>query len=265
MLEDGFSHLQNVKSSNSQENSSQLSGGGQIGVSNVFAFLGISIKGDKASSLKSGATNEIQQEKIHTPNSLFNKMRDSLTQKGVVITSNFLTCKPGQFVELDLSLTKNPIIDSLESSLSLMKLISNISGASNSSKNNKTNKMPINEISSFLLQMKTEGSLDLIGNNIGEEKFKAVLTIDRAYLNDPSLSDIADGEFKVLGKVIKVIPKNGEINLLRKTSLGKIQPDLFNQMFSGFSELESHGIKNMDLSPEVKAPVIQIIPIAIFA
>jgi hypothetical protein len=115
-------------------------------------------------------------------------------------------------------------------------------------------------------QLKSEGSLDLVGEHVGKENFKAVLTIDRDYLNDPSLSDIADGEFSVFGKVIKVLQHDSEdsINLLRKTSLSKVGEVLLTQMFSGFQNLDAHGLKNADFTREVKPPVIQVVPIAIF-
>ena len=106
----------------------------------------------------------------------------------------------------------------------------------------------------------------MIGEHTGEEKFNSVLTIDGDYLNDPSLSDLADGEFSVFGKVIRVLDSESDdkINLLRKTSLSKINDRLLNEMFSGFENLENDGLKNADFMKEVEPPVIQVIPISIF-
>jgi hypothetical protein len=115
-------------------------------------------------------------------------------------------------------------------------------------------------------QMKEEGSLDIISDSVGSENIKAVLTIDRDYLNDPSLSDIADGEFYVFGKLIRSIKDESDsINLLRKTSLSKINDDMLTLMFSGFENLSQHGIKNASFVKEIKGPAIQVLPIAIFA
>lgn len=80
-IEDGFSQLTTVQTS-SEKNS--LSGGettAEIGSSNVFALLGVKLKG----SLKgenSSKDNEISsQEKVHTPSSLFQKLREYLNEK----------------------------------------------------------------------------------------------------------------------------------------------------------------------------------------
>lgn len=58
---------------------------------------------------------------------------------------------------------------------------------------------------------------------------------------------------------------NEHINLLRKTSLSKVSDELLTQMFSGFQNLDEHGLKNTDFVKEIRPPVIQVIPIAIFA
>lgn len=94
-----------------------------------------------------------------------------------------------------------------------------------------------------------------------------VLTLDKAFIGDVSLSDIADGHFSVLGKITRVISKgtNDSVNLLRKTSLSKLDPKLLDDMFAGFAQTEEYGIKNQNIKTTIKPLVIQLIPIAIFA
>lgn len=134
---------------------------------------------------------------------------------------------------------------------------------------NRNNKRILEQFQSLVTQLQSDGNLDLIGEHVGlgNESFKAVLTIDNSYLNDPSLNDLADGEFTVFGKVIKVLPDDSSesINLLRKTSLSKVNNVLLNEMFSGFENLDVHGLKDADFTKDIKPPVIQVIPISIFA
>jgi len=216
---------------------------------------------------------ESSKEKIHTPSSLFARMREYLLQNKLIITQDFLNAQPGEFVELKLSLKKSPIIDAFETMLSVMRMATVFDDAPQSGKkghnNNQNqangNKKILVQIEAMLDQLKAEGSIDLIGTYNNEE-FKVVSTIDRDYLGDPSLADIADGEFSVLGKITRVISSDSdeEVNLLRKTTLSKFNTALLEQMFSGFSNMEENGLKKIEITTELKGPVIQIIPIAIF-
>ncbi len=271
MIEGGFNQIETIKSKEQEGKSSSLTGNAEIGVKNVFAFLGVSLKASGSKNQTDNQETEITKEKIHTPNSLFAKMRESLINDGLVSTENHLNAKPGDFVEFKITLRKNPIIDALEAFESLMNMVLIFSepeqgqNKTQAKREKESNKNIQKQISMMLEQLKSEGSVDLIGENT-DPNFKVVLTIGREYLGDPSLSEIVDGEFSVLGKVTKVISNESDdtINLLRKTSLGKLQDSLLNQMFSGFENMAEHGIKEMNIDKEISGPAIQIIPIGIF-
>lgn len=200
-------------------------------------------------------------------------MREYLHHEKLIKTSDFLNSLPGDFVEMKLSLKKNPLIDTLDGFSSLMKMAI-LFQENNNTPVNKNQQKPIKnnnqkileQLDSLSNQLKVEGSLDLIGTLTENENLKVVLTLDRAFIGDPSLSDIADGHFSVLGKITRVIKdeEDESVNLLRKTSLSKLNKNLLDQMFSGFAQLEEHGIKNQNLETEIQPPVIQLIPIAIF-
>jgi len=102
---------------------------------------------------------------------------------------------------------------------------------------------------------------------VAEKETKVVLTLDRAFLSDPSLSDLMDGEYTVLGKVSKVIPSDTDdkINLLRKTSLGKLRGPVLEQMKAVFSGPGVEGFNIPEIVTEIEGPAIQVIPIAVFA
>jgi hypothetical protein len=241
----------------------------------VFAFLKFGFSGDNTTEKSNLSNEEISKEKIHTPNSLFSKLRSYLHENKSITTNNFLTAKPGDFVEIKLSLRKNPLIDTLDSFSSLMKMAilfddNNATQQNKGQQKHNQSKNPnqkiLDQLDSLSNQLKAEGSLDLIGTSTDSEEFKVVLTLDRAFLGDLSLSDIADGHFSVLGKITRVIQKesNESVNLLRKTSLSKLNRTLLDQMFSGFSQLDEHGIQNQEIETDIHPPVIQLIPIAIF-
>lgn len=272
IVEDGFSSIQSIKSNDSSEIQREGKVKAEVGLTNVFTFLGVTMGGEAGNKKTLGASQEREFQKVHTPNSLFAKMRSVLLKKGLVRSKEFMKSTTGDFLEFKATLHKNPIIDSFEG---LMAISRPFIGHENDkplgkqpkpAQQNSTKKI-MDQFDALIKQLKTEGSIDLIGEHVGEEEFKSVLTIDRDYLNDPSLSDIADGEFTIFGKVIRVLDENsnGVIDLLRKNSLGRLNDKFLNQFFLEFQNIGEYGLKNLDFSMEVKPPVIQVIPIAIFA
>ncbi len=96
---------------------------------------------------------------------------------------------------------------------------------------------------------------------------KAVITLDMEYLNDPTMADLVDGQFQVVGKVIRVINDSSEsVSLLRKAAVGAMNEQVLVPIFQQFGV--ALAAANIDLPPiewRVSGPVIQVIPIAIFA
>ncbi|MBF9140543.1 DUF6414 family protein [Hymenobacter properus] len=270
MLEDGFSHFQTLKTVSSTSIETALKSQGEVGLNNVFAFLGIKMSGEAGKNNKDGNEVASETKKIHTPNSLFGKLISLLEEKNLCKKENILQSNTGDFILFKATLRKNPAIDALESHLALFKLIQEFQENNHSNKTNKSKEQSdsklINQFEILVKQLKLEGSLDLVGDNKGKEEFKVVLTIDRDYLNDPSLSDIVDGDFYVLGKTIRVITSaDEEINLLRKTSLGNFSPPMLEKFFSGFRNLAQHGLKDVEINTTIAGPVLQVIPISIYA
>lgn len=275
IIEDGFSQVETIKTGRSKSDSQKQSFKGEVGLSNVFALLKVNFSGDKTNQANETDQQHSSKEKIHTPNSLFSKLRNYLHEKESIITNNFLNGKPGDFVEMQLSLRKNPLIDILDSLSSLMNMWRLLDennagqlskGYQKHSQSKNQNQKILEQLDSLSNQLKTEGSIDLIGTSTNGENFKVVLTLDRAFLTDLSLSDIADGHFSVLGKITRVIQQqdNETVNLLRKTSLSKINRNLLENAFSGFSQLNEYGFQYQDIELEIHPPVIQLIPVAIF-
>jgi len=122
------------------------------------------------------------------------------------------------------------------------------------------------QMESFLTGLKAGDSIDLTASNL-ESGYNAVLTLESKYLNDPLMSDLVDGTFHVVGKVIRSVNKNeGSVNLIRKTVLSKMPLPILAEAFKKLSELTYiHGFALPELIWEIKGPVVQVLPIAIFA
>ena len=95
---------------------------------------------------------------------------------------------------------------------------------------------------------------------------RCVITLEKQYLNDPSMSDLVDGEFKVVGKVIRVIEADeGAISLNRKTALGRLPESTLNGLKLIFKQTHFQNYALPEFEWEIPGPVIQVLPIAIFA
>jgi len=130
----------------------------------------------------------------------------------------------------------------------------------------KDNVRILKQMGTFREKLVEGESIDVVAQGI-PGGYQAVVTLETGYLNDPTLADLADGTFTVVGKVTKLVPAgNSGISLLRRSSLTVMPPGIFEQMMESLAELsaqESFNLPSPDL--EVPGPAMQVIPMAIFA
>lgn len=281
IIEDGFSQLTTIKTSTSEAKSHKTDAGASIGMSNVFALLGVSFKGEKEVEAGTEAQIETSREKVHTPTSLFSKLRSLLKQRHLLKEmpteeGSIEDLKSGQFMEFQAVLRKNPLVDAIESFRQLMEiavLFTDKQGGPPKRKQGKSgrqrdpNELIMRQMDGMLKALTESNSIELVAEILGNSATKAVLSAELDYFNDRSASEIIDGEFRVLGKIVRVVkPGSGEtINLLRKTSFGRFQRKIFDELANAFVGAEEVGIKFPELTTEIEGPALQVIPIAIFA
>jgi len=280
VIENGFSRMSTIKTSTTEAETSKSDLGASIGVSNVFALLGVSFKGERGTEKDTEAETEVSKEKVHTPTSLFSKLRQQLRQKRL-LTEIWDDCSindlmSGQFVEFRAILRKNPLIDTMEALVEIMNMASLFSAKEIGPTKRKhmkeghrqdPNQLIIQQMRGVLDALTGSNSMELIGEILGSSSIKAVLSTELGYFNDRSVSEIIDGEFRVLGKVVRVVtPESGEvINLLRKTTFSRLPRKIFDEMADGLTEAKEVGITFPEFVTEIEGPAVQVIPIAIFA
>ena len=110
MLEDGFSQLSTIRTSATDTEAQRSGYGGSIGASNVFALFGISFKGDRSKEKGTQDQQEATVEKVHTPASLFSKLRSLLDTRSLIDRVDSLEdieqLSSGSFVEFRAILRK---------------------------------------------------------------------------------------------------------------------------------------------------------------
>lgn len=271
-LEGGFSNFTTVQTTSSGETTAELSGGAQLGISNVFAFLGMQLGGRGSRQTGQKLSESTMENIVVTPVSLFARLRKELQDRKLVRSvSNSLNLselQPSDFVEFEATLRRHQLIVQLSAFAELMPLMGAFEGSSSSKSarqrgQSKSTATPtLKQVNSLLNALTSGESRDLV-SKVGETN--VVITTEQQYFNDPTMNDIIDGTFHVFGKATRVIPKGDDatISLLRKTPLGQFKA-ILPVIAEAASHFESLG-PSEDPTTEIQGPAIQVMPIAIFS
>ena len=274
MLQGGISTVTAVTKTDSSSKTDQDRMSAGFGLSEAFStLLKIDLSGNKSRSNTTEEGGTSSEERVHTPASLLYQLRGVLVEKNYL--KELLPDKPpipGDFIEFEGTLKRNPIIETLDSLVSMMEIAKMFEESpQQKGKNSRNNQVSEYEkmkkqMSSLLESLKAGDTVDLTANNLKTEH-TAVVTVETSFLNNPMMSDLVDGQFKVIGKVVRsVTDKSQNINLLRKTAWSKMPPQLLSQLFNSLELLNSEqGFGIPKLEWEVEGPAIQILPIAIYA
>jgi hypothetical protein len=283
MMEGGLVQLESVRTTQNEQAERASRFSGDLGLKDAFAFIGVKFGGERSSSSQAGSSQESTMEKVHTPNSLFARVRSTLYDKELVRWAEIARAEPGDFVEFSAVLQKNPLVDALEGikavgELALLFEEPQYQGGNRNQKRANTSNPPkqnqvaagnssqnvLQQMSSLLEKVRDQGGLDLIGR-AEDGELQMVITLDRTFLGNSSFSELVDGEYTVLGKVTKVISGDSteSINLLRKTSLGRLQGEVIEKLTSAFGETQQQGLNLPPVVTEIRGPAMQIMPISI--
>jgi hypothetical protein len=278
MMERGFSQLETITSRQAGEEAAERGVSGGIGFANVFGLLNVSLGGARSRREQSESSEEVSAQRVHTPNSLFARMRERLFEEELVKTSLAEEqLSAGGFVEANMRLEKNPLVEALETLLAMMQMGAIFedrpSGVGAGQKKGVRRQQPrsetdrnIEQMTDLINQLNTGDVVDLLATPTDLSVPYVVLTLDMAYATDPSLSDLIDGEYRVMGKVTRFIPAGSDetLNLLRKTTLGRLHPSVLDQLKQPFAEMQE-GVVLPVIRTVLEPPVVQILPIAVFA
>lgn len=274
MLQGGISTVTRVSESNRTQSSLERDIGASFGLSNAFASLlkiDLSATRRQRGAEDSGHTSE--EERVHTPASLFFALRRLLAEKQLLVADGGEAPTPGAFLQFSASLSRNPVIEVFDALHQLMRMAALFSqpqqpqvGKHQNPSKAPAQKSQLEQIEEFRESLRTGETMDLTTGPL-RSGHRAVVTLEAQYLNDPSMGDVVDGTFTVVGKVTRVLASGeGAISLIRKTALGRLPSSVLDGTFSGLNALSSqHGFAFPKVEWEITAPVIQILPVAIYA
>lgn len=261
-IEDGFTEVKNVQTSKNKNREDGIEA--NVGTNNLFAFLNVGIRGNHKGNSSNGET--VVEERTHTPVSLFQQLKGQLDNEKLINRDITKLCI-GDFVEVQGILKNNPVIEmlsGLKEFIDLANLFTDNKPKSNQVKKDKfmADNRFNSQVDALIKGLQADGKKDII---CVADKMSIVLPTDENYFLNNNMSEVTDGNYKILGKVIQISMEDGEISLLRNTVFSKLQLDKmkeFKDLFSDPSLNQFFG--DGGIKTGISAPVIMIIPIAIY-
>lgn len=295
-VERGFSIVEKITMRNTQSRNSEqnfgVNGGTDFGIPNLFNVIKIALNG--SANWKQGGENgeERASERYHTYGSLLQRLRTTLIENGLVrefdgSAESWDTIEPHDFIEIRGKFQLNPLTESfgtIERMLGFMELFAQMQNPSSKSKGSKPTLVstqpvtpnPFDKIT--ITQMKQihdfiKGMLDQLEKKdirttvihlSNSSTHKAVAYIFTEYLRDVSMTELQYKEYKLLGKVVdKLTNANDGVDLLQGTALSGFDEATISNLVGGLNQ-PANGINLPKIETKIKAPVLQLIPIAIY-
>lgn len=207
-----------------------------------------------------------QESKVQTVVSMFHNLKQYLNQNGFIEKNN-KEFKNGDFIELQGEFSINPLIDLLNTFSNFFEMSRVINKAANTSKakNKRTEALKDVQIESqikgLIKVFETDEKIDVICHS-GDKTF--IIPSKKEFFTDGKGDVIRTGNFRMLGKIVKICSEKENISLLRDTKIGKIKSSILDAAIESFNDPE---IKNVvDFEPVVTNydNAILVYPIAIY-
>ena len=282
ILEGGIATVTRLTSTDESSNQESRALGGSFGLAEAFSsLLKISVDANRSEGASAGSTATRAEERIHTPASLFHKLRARLREREELISvASDYRPEPGHIIEFSSSLHRNPLLQTLDAFDGIMEVLLAFSdpeppnrkkggkqrhqqGGNDDQPTRAELKRLRDQVSTFANGVRAGDTVDIVSSEIGNG-FGAVVTLHQEYLNEPTMADLVDGRFTVVGKVVRVVPRDsGAINLLRKSALSAMSHTTLGPVLAAMEEIEGFDFPKLEM--EISGPVIQIIPIAVYA
>jgi hypothetical protein len=239
----------------------------------ISSLLKIDLSGKRDRKTSDESTTTQTQDRIHTPVSLFITLRSILHEKKYLkdITDDAtLATKvmPGDLVEFSTVLKRNPLLETLESFIEMVDMFSSFAGkGQQKGKGKQKNEMAEmkKQMASLIKSLQAGDTADLTTPPLSSGH-RAVISLETQNLNDPTMSDLVDGTFRVVGKVTRSTTATDEaISLNRKSAINRLPVEVLEQFKAAFQSPELASMSFPELEWEIPGPAIQVLPIAIFA
>jgi hypothetical protein len=284
-VEDGFSLVERVTSGQTRADASERSGSAEFGAPGVLNFFKLGFSGRLGKSTNMGTSDTTEADITHTYGSLLHRLRRYLLDEGLVRTPGS-GVEAGTFVEFTGVVRPNPFTSSFRQ---LQRMLSFVTVAAEmavkatppqpSAKPGRGGQPPrranpelaqAKAISDFIEQLTSdverEGTSTVLVESQSSE-YRAVVTLYEDFLRDRSMAELLNREFRVLGKTARVLPEGSpeSVDLIALSGIAGLPPELLGQLTGVMREISASGAAQLaDPVTEIKPPVVEIVPIAIY-
>ncbi|MEM6506117.1 MAG: hypothetical protein AAF711_11790 [Planctomycetota bacterium] len=274
MREGGLSHVTQVASASEASRKDEKAYSSQFGLGKALSsLLSVGVSSERTGQESLGSNEQRSEQRIHTPASLLYRLREQLLADGQLKQlGDESDAGVHELVEFTAELSRNPIIETLDSLASLMDfavLFDDPKPLAGKGKGNRVqksqNQQQVEQIKGFSEKLRAGDTVDVIADSVKLDS-KALITLEIEFLNDPTMSDLVDGNFTVIGKVIRKVGQDDSISLLRKSALSMMPQKMLDQMLLLFNNLgATEGFKVPAVTQDLQGPAFQVLPVAIFA
>ncbi|MGC1120408.1 MAG: hypothetical protein WBA22_04875 [Candidatus Methanofastidiosia archaeon] len=275
-IDEGFSVAEKTTTRSFGSSTMELSGGTEFGIQNVLNLFKINLRGSAARDQQSGKKREVIR--YHTYGSLLNHLRISLTEskliKKIVDEKSWKDISASDFIEARGEFIPNPLIASLQTINRLFGLffsnVGLITGGMPSQQKMEMKKQveefkAIREIFDSIIKDIRHESIQTYVVKLTElTEHRIVVSLFPEYLRDRTGTELPYGEFKLLGKVAKKLDKGNSINLLQGSALSGLGEEVLSPFLDVLKQVGKEGLRFPEVTTEVEAPAMQIIPIAVY-
>jgi hypothetical protein len=264
----GFTEFFEIKdrSENNDNITSSISAG--FGNNNEFSLIQANISGELETYSNTTLNNEKSYKKTHTPSSLFMQVYQYLKENKKIINlekdNDIDNVTSGDFIELKSNIELNTIVDFFETFDKVIDITEAFSSFATIDSKKTVKKSPLSNmkkpVENTIKALVNEENNIKYGTCKLEEK-QLVIKLNKNYFINSDYSEIKNGKFRIIGKVLEIIPEEQEILLNRENAVGLYDPNTFNAVKEAMGAIPN--LKFKEFVDVVKGKTIVIMPIAI--
>jgi hypothetical protein len=301
-IEDGVAYDSDVTQRKDQQQALGGESEARVGIPFMGALstlIGLDFRGRISGDQAAAEGEEIKLVRRHTEASLFMRLRQALKNEerivGIRKISDFQELRDSKqnvLVEVSGQIFRSPLSEVLEAVFRVFDILGyDLSGkgkaiAQNPQKGRNQRKrgqggQQLSAPTSQELELDAEGQigfqimqrikddlaaskvLDVVMRPSAVESLAVVIALATEYLPEGAFDNLLSGDFTVLGKVTRVVEEDAEISLYQRTMFNNINSSEFDKVFAEFAQ--NPLLKTSGNPMTIKAPALQIMPLAIYA
>lgn len=265
---DGFTEFFEIKDkrANNSEYDSNVSA--SFGSNNNFSLIQTNLEGDIKTKTLNDSNNEKTYKKTHTPTSLFMQvyqyLKDNNKIKKLEKVDDIQNVDSGDFIEIKSTIEINTIAEFFETFEKVIDITEAFSSFANLDSKSSIKNNPLSK-----MKKPVENTIKALGNENNNVKYgickleqkDIVIKLNKEYFINSDYSEIKNGNFRIIGKVLEVIPEGEDILLNRENAVGVYDPKTFDDVKVALKSISN--IKLKEFKDVVKGNTIVIMPIAI--